>query len=256
MHHHSIEKARLERSLEIASEIQGGLMPQVPNDLEGLDVHGWYRSAEKTSGDFYDFVRTRSGKLAVVVGDVTGHGIGPALITATAQASLRSYLRILEDPGEALTMLNQDLSERLEDGLFLTLFLAIVGEDGTVHALNAGHTPPLVWRAATGEIETIAGHGPALGMMDDFKFEEHSTLTLEPGDYLVAFTDGLTEARSLEEPDLMFDEAGVRKTLEECASDSRDAVALTEEIVTRALSFAKGNREDDMTLVCLQRAAE
>ncbi|MEM8713680.1 MAG: GAF domain-containing protein, partial [Planctomycetota bacterium] len=72
---HSIERARLEKSLEIAAEIQSGLMPKDPPSMEGYDLFGWYRSAEHASGDFFDFVRTKSGGVAAVVGDVTGHGV-------------------------------------------------------------------------------------------------------------------------------------------------------------------------------------
>lgn len=253
LHLASVEKARLEQSLEIASTIQSGLMPQIPRDLEGLDVHGWYRSAEGTSGDFFDFVKTRDGRLGVVVGDVTGHGIGPALITATAQASLRSYLRMINDPGKAVTMLNQDLAERMEDGLFLTLFLALVNPDGSVQAINAGHTPPLIWNSSTGEISTISGHGPALGMIDDFEYSQFATVQLDVGDILLAYTDGLVEARSLQSPDDLFDESGVRTFLKQEAASLGNAREVTEALVTRALEFADGDQEDDMTLVTVRR---
>ena len=196
----SLEKARLEQSLEIASTIQSGLMPQIPKDLEGLDVHGWYRSAEGTSGDFYDFVKTKDGRLGVVVGDVTGHGIGPALITATAQASLRSYLRMIEDPGQAVTMLNQDLAERMEDGLFLT---SVLGVDPSRTGRSKRSMPGTLRRFVYGarrraRSRRSTGTVPALGMIDDFDYAESASLVLEPGDILLAFTDGLTEARDLE----------------------------------------------------------
>ncbi|MDP6956280.1 MAG: SpoIIE family protein phosphatase, partial [Planctomycetota bacterium] len=143
LHEQSLEKVRLEESIQIASTIQEGLMPSLPEDIGELDVHGWYKPAEKTSGDFYDFVRLESGALAVVVGDVTGHGIGPALVTATAQGHLRSYLRFVDDPGKLVTMLNQDMARHLDPGLFVTLFLVIIQPDGRLQAVNAGHTPPL-----------------------------------------------------------------------------------------------------------------
>ena len=253
LHIESVEKARLQQSLEIASSIQSGLMPQIPKDVPRLDVHGWYRSAEGTSGDFYDFVKMRDGRLGVVVGDVTGHGIGPALITATAQASLRSYLRMIDDPGRALTMLNQDLIERIDDGLFLTLFLALIAPDGSVQAINAGHTPPVIWRAATGELETINGHGPALGMMDDFEYSEIADLKLEDGDLLLAITDGLSEARTLAKPDELFGEDGVARVIREEAGKCGSAREFTETLVRAALEFSNGEQEDDMTVVTVRR---
>ncbi|MCP3918162.1 MAG: SpoIIE family protein phosphatase [bacterium] len=250
----SLEKAKLEQSLEIASEIQSGLMPKIPDGVPGFDVYGWYRSAEHASGDFYDFVKTKDGRLAVVVGDVSGHGIGPALITATAQASLRSYVKVLSDPGSVFTMLNQDLTERMDDGMFLTLFMALLGKDGHVDVLNAGHTPPLLWRSATQTIESIAGSGPALGMMDDFEYDGVESFTLEPGDTLLAFTDGLVEARHPSRPDRMFDESGVRAELTERARVGASAAELTEGVVQNVLEFTGGYREDDMTIVAARRS--
>jgi serine phosphatase RsbU (regulator of sigma subunit) len=255
LHLDGIERARLEHSLEIASQIQSGLMPQIPEKVPGYDVFGWYRPAERTTGDFYDFVHTRGGSLGVVVGDVTGHGIGPALITATAQASLRSYLKVLDDPAGAVGMLNQDLGPRMDDGLFLTLFTGLFAPDGTARVLNAGHTPPLVWRAKTKTIETLRGDGPALGMDDDFAYVEGPRLKMEEGDVLFAYTDGFVEARSASDPDKFFDERGVRTVLERGAAAGQSARELTEALVHAALEFAGGKREDDMTVVAVRRVA-
>lgn len=255
LHIESLEKARLQNEMDTASLIQSGLMRQIPQDLPGLDVYGWYRSAEGTSGDFYDFVKMRDGYLAVIVGDVTGHGIGPALITTSAQAGLRSSLRMVNEPGRALTMLNEDLIESVEDGLFLTLFLAVIAPDGSMQAINAGHTPPMIWRAATGEIERINGHGPALGMMDDFEYSELSELKLEPGDQLLAITDGLSEARRLDKPDDMFGEDGVARILTQEAGRCGSAREFTETLVRAALEFSNGEQEDDMTVVTVRRTA-
>ena len=252
LHIDSLEKVRLEQSLEMASAIQGGLMPSIPDDVDGLDVFGWYQSAERTSGDFYDFVQMKDGRLGVVVGDVTGHGIGPALITASAQATLRSSLRFVGDPGEALCMLNEDLSERLEDGMFVTLFLGLF-DSKSVSYVNAGHTPPLIWRMETQEIDTIAGDGPALGMMDDFHYETPAGVKLGPGDVFLAITDGIVEARSALGSEDLFDEEGVRKVLSEMAAEGKSAQQIGEELVHRVLEFAAGNREDDMTLVVVRR---
>lgn len=250
---HSIERARLERSLEIAAEIQAGLMPKSPPSIDGFDLFGWYRSAEHASGDFYDFVRTKGGGVAAVVGDVTGHGVGPALVTATAQASLRSYARVLEDPGAVVTMLNADLSERMDDGMFLTLFVADLGATGDVCVLNAGHTPPLIWRAATSTIESVESDGPALGLMDDMAYSAKDPIHLEPGDMLLAFTDGLVEARHPDHPDRFFEEQGVRAVLSDQGHAGAGAKETVEAVAKAALEFAEGAREDDVTIVAIRR---
>ena len=252
----AIEKARLEKSLEIATEIQSGLMPQGAPTLPGFDVFGWFKPAEHATGDFYDFVKTRDGRLAVVLGDVTGHGIGPALVTATAQAGLRSYVKVLPDPGSVVTMLNQDLAERMDDGMFLTLFLSLVGEDGRVALVNAGQTPPLLWRAATGEISTVAGTGPAVGMMDDFEYVAGEELQLEPGDVMLGFTDGLVEARHPSRPDDLFGDEGVNQVLREVAASGASARELCEKLVAAVLDFSGGEREDDMTVVAVRKLTD
>ncbi|MAF64626.1 MAG: hypothetical protein CMJ84_03060 [Planctomycetes bacterium] len=255
LHLDSLERARLEASLDTAELVQKNLMPQIPADLPGYDVFGWFCAAERTSGDFYDFFRTKGGRQGVVVGDVTGHGPASALITSTAQASLRSTMRVIDDPRQALTMLNEDLAERMDSGLFVTLFLALLSPDGTLEIVNAGHTPPLIYRRADGAIESIEGHGPALGMVPDFQFDQGETLTLDEGDVLLAVTDGLVEARSLQAPDDLFGEEGLRSVLAEQCLRSAGARELTEAVVSKALDFASGNTEDDMTVVTVRRLA-
>jgi sigma-B regulation protein RsbU (phosphoserine phosphatase) len=252
LHLDSLEKVRLEQSLEIASAIQSGLMPSVPEGLDGFDLFGWYQSAERASGDFYDFVPMKDGRFAVVVGDVTGHGIGPALVTASAQGTLRSTLRFLDDPGEAICLLNEDLSARLDDGMFVTLFLGIFSKDCFSY-LNAGHTPPLIWRAATGEIETVDGDGPALGMMDSFPYETPSVVQLEAGDVFLALTDGIVEARAAVGSEELYGEEEVREVLSELAAAGKSAEEIGGELVQRVLKFVAGYREDDMTLVVVRR---
>lgn len=249
----SMEKVKLDRSLEIATEIQSGLMPKAPPTLEGWEAFGWYRPAEHASGDFYDFIKTRDGRLAVVMGDVTGHGIGPALITATAQATLRAYSQVLDDPAAWVTMLNRDMSERMDDGIFLTLFVALYSEDGTVQLLNAGATPPLLWRAADKTIEELKGGGPALGMMEDFEYESTKSLDLTTGDMIITFTDGLVEARHPAHTDKLFGDAGMRAVIADLAPQGLAAQELTESLVGQVLEFAGGIREDDMTIVTVRR---
>ena len=253
LHLDSLEKIRLEQSLELASAIQRDLMPTVPNDLFGWDLHGWYRPADEAAGDFYDFVKTKDGRLAIVVGDATGHGIGPALITATTQGSLRSFLRLVPDPAEVVTLVNEDLSERVEDGRFLTLFLALLGDDGSMNAVNAGHAHPFLWRKADGEIETIGSGGPALGMLPHEKYKAHPTSQLERGDVLVVYTDGLSEARDPSRPETLFGEEGIRRSLAEAAGSGADARGVLMHVVEDAMKMSGDSREDDITIVVARR---
>ncbi|MEM7309241.1 MAG: GAF domain-containing SpoIIE family protein phosphatase [Planctomycetota bacterium] len=253
LHFDSLEKVRLEQSLELAGAIQRDLMPSVPEDVPGYDLHGWYGPAEVAAGDFYDFLRVKGGKLGVVVGDVTGHGIGPALITASAQGSLSSYSRLISEPGEIVSLLNQDLSEKIDDGRFVTLFFALLADDGVVTPVNAGHAPPFVWRKATGEVELITGGGPAIGMLPDEAYTSLAPQSLDPGDVLVVYTDGLVEARSPENKEALFGDDGLRAALCDSAGRGLAAKEIALHLVESALELAGGVREDDITVVVVRR---
>jgi serine phosphatase RsbU (regulator of sigma subunit) len=253
LHIVSVEKARLEQSLEIAAQIQRDLMAEQPRDVPGFDIHGWYRPAEGTTGDFYDFVKMRNGRFGVFVGDVSGHGIGPALIMAEAKSAIRQGLKLLDDPAAIVRSVSEDLVPRMENNLFLTLFVAVLAPDGTVKTLNAGHTPPLVWRAATKTVESIPGHAPALGFIDDFPFEEGPLNQLAAGDFLVCLTDGLVEARSIADPNVLYGEERMQECLARHAAAGLDARALVEAMIADVLLFAGGVREDDMTLLVVRR---
>lgn len=249
----SIERARLEHDLDLAGEIQRGLMPQAPGTISGFEVHGWYRAAESAGGDFYDFVKAKDDRLGVVVGDVTGHGIGPALITASAQAGLRSYMRLLGDAGQALTLLNQDLCERSEDGRFLTLFLAVLSSDGTVETINAGHPSALHWHAADGSCTTVDGGGPALGMLEGEVFESSGTFRLETGDALLAFSDGVSE---LKQPDgELLGEEGLAELFRAAMSTGQDLEPTVVDLAERALGECAGKIDDDITLLVVRRTS-
>jgi serine phosphatase RsbU (regulator of sigma subunit) len=249
----SLEKVRLEQSLELAKAIQLDLMPHVPV-IPGWDLAGWYGPAEQTGADFYDFLRIGKGGVAVVVGDVTGHGIGPALITASAQGSLRTSLRLNPDPGAVVSLLNQDLCERIEDGRFLTLFLATLDEHGALRALNAGHSLPFLWHKADRSLTPIKMCGPALGMIADEVYEAHPPLPMASGDVLVAYTDGLVEARSPGSEDDFFGEEGLKRVLDECAVQGLSAREICTHLAEAALAKSGGRREDDITVVVARRA--
>lgn len=253
LHIDSVEKARLQHSIEIAGQIQRDLMAEQPRDVQGYDIHGWYRPAEGTTGDFYDFVKMRGGRHGVFVGDVSGHGIGPALIMAEAKSALRQGLKLLDDPAAIVRSVCEDLGPRMEDNLFLTLFVGVLAPDGSVKTLNAGHTPPLIWRAATRTVESIPGHAPALGFVDDFPYEDGPVHKLEPGDLLVMLTDGLVEARSIELADQLFGEERMRECVARHAAPNLDARTIVELVIADVLQYAGGKREDDMTLLVVRR---
>jgi serine phosphatase RsbU (regulator of sigma subunit) len=254
MHMVSLENERLSRNAELAGAIQQTLMPDLPGELDDWDVHGWYRPAEEAAGDFYDFVATDDGRMAVIVGDASGHGIGPALITAHVQGSMASLLGLLPELDRVLTKVNRDLARRIEAGRFVTLSVALLGADGAIERANAGHTPPLVWRAATGEVHELTGGSPALGMIDDFPYECEESLRLESGDVLVILTDGVTEARAPGDEEVeLFGVEGVREVLCEHAPKADGARDIALRLAEAALTLAAGRRDDDMTVVVVRK---
>lgn len=256
LHVDSLERLRLEQALELASAIQHGFMSQVPRAMEGFDFHGWYEPAEKTSGDFYSLMRTRGGALAAIVGDVAGHGIGPALVASSVQGSVRGLLLAVDDPARALTILNRDLAGRLEPGYFITLCLAVVEGDGRVRVLDAGHPEPILWRSATGEVLRVRAEGPALGMTPDFEYRECEPVELEHGDALVLYTDGLVEARSARPSRELFGYERLVRSLAEGMRHVESAYDLTEALAGSVLEFTGGRLADDVTLVAVRRLPE
>jgi serine phosphatase RsbU (regulator of sigma subunit) len=247
----SLEKARLEQLLEAGQATQARLLASVPHSVPGFDIHGFYRPAERTSGDFFDFVSLRGGRLAAVVGDVSGHGIGPALITHCAQGFLRSALRMEASPDEALAQLNRDLAERIEPGKFLTLLLLAIDSNGGVEVHNAGHHGPILLRRGT--FVTQPQHGLALGLAADAEFSVDARLALTSGDVLLAFTDGLVEAHSVDDRSQLFGEERVRKILDRHVNEGSDARTITQALADAAFEFAGGQHEDDITLVAIRR---
>lgn len=258
LHLDSLEKVRLEQSLELASAIQHDLMPELPERSGAYRLGGFFRPAESAGGDFYDVHMMKQERMFLAIGDVTGHGIGPAIITAAAQAGLRSYMRVVPSPAAAMTLLNEDLSERMEDGRFVTMMLVVLEPDGSFELVNAGHSDPHIWRAATGTVEALdeafgMQRDMALGFVDDHEYEVSAKGQLEPGDVLVFFSDGLTEARDPNDHDNMFTEAGLAAELQRLAAADSTPREIAAGIAKAALQLAQDIVEDDMTLLVVQR---
>ena len=183
-----------QREMELARVMQTAALPAAPLRVPGLEIAGRCRPASDVGGDFYLFLRNEK-RVGLVVGDVSGHGLAAALL-ATSIAHLFPWLRPLEDPRQALTDLNRDLFERLPSGSFVTLILALLDPDtGSAQLWTAGHPPALLHRARQADIVEAQVHNRLLGVFafPDFVPEEW---TLEEGDVLLLYTDGLSDTRS------------------------------------------------------------
>jgi sigma-B regulation protein RsbU (phosphoserine phosphatase) len=244
-------RARQEQALEmgVARAVQRRLFPSGPPSLPGFDIAAVAMPAAATCGDYYDFIHVGAGRLAVAIADVSGHGLGPALVMSQTRAYLRAYLHTLADPGEVLRQLNLTLIGDLEPGRFVTMLLARLDpRDRSLVFANAGHPPGLVLRA-DGELRaTLDSRGTPLGVWPARSVAGAEPVTLEPGDTVVLVTDGITESQA---PDgRLFGTEGVlaavRAHLGGSARDVRDG------LIADARAFAAGGAPtDDLTaIVC------
>lgn len=244
----SLEKVRLEGEVQIARRIQQHLVPSVPEGLVGLDLAVRYRAAEHASGDIYDFVAMPGGRLAILVGDVTGHGIGAALLTHAAQAALRSYLELVDDASDVVSRLNARLAESVETGNFMSLLLVIVDPaEGQAHYVNAGH-PGLIAGREDG-IQVLGKTGMVLGVVGEQRYSQSEPVQLSVGDFLLLRTDGVDETMdSSRQP---FGEDRIKAIVERSRGQSAEQLMSSIDQELRAFSGGAA-QEDDVTMIALR----
>lgn len=247
LHADSLEKARLQKDVEIARRIQQHLLPTIPEGIEGLELALRYVAAEQASGDTYDVLALRDGRLAVMIGDVTGHGIGAALLTHAAQAALRSYLELLDDLSEVVTRLNQRLVAAVETGNFMSLLLCVFDPAArTLQYVNAGH-PCLLHCTAEG-VRALDKTGMVLGVVGGQQYDVSPVVQLSAGDLLLLHTDGVDEAMS---PDrATFGEERLRAMVGGLRDGSAEQVLATIEQTVR--EHARGGFGDDFTMIAVK----
>jgi serine phosphatase RsbU (regulator of sigma subunit) len=198
-----IENARLaeieqsEKMMELelaqASEIQRSLLPTEAPVRDGYDLAGLHIPCRTVGGDYYDFVPYQDGRMALVVGDVSGKGFPAALLMSSLQARVQMLRETMPGPGLAVTTLNRSLTERCPLGKFITFFYGLLDLDtGILEYANAGHNYPLVLRT-NGSVELLKGNGLVMGLFADVHYEVRKA-KLEPGELLVLYSDGVTEA--------------------------------------------------------------
>jgi serine phosphatase RsbU (regulator of sigma subunit) len=248
------ELTRVNQSLDIARSIQQGLLPSRSPKLDDFDLAGWNQPADQTGGDYFDWQLLPNGLVAISLGDATGHGIGPALVSASCRAYARASF--LNDSGQngLLDRLNGLLAEDLAANHFVTYAVVFLDPaQAHVKVLSAGHGPILHYRHAVDKPENLEAQGIPLGMIPGVKYEHAIDRDLAPGDMLVLVTDGFYEWTNPE-----GEEFGIDR-LEGVISESRQFSA--EEIIARlrsaVLTFCKGTEQkDDLTAVLLKRKPE
>jgi serine phosphatase RsbU (regulator of sigma subunit) len=257
----ALREAELQRKLErmnhdlgIARSIQQGLLPRHSPELTDFEIAGWNQPADQTGGDYFDWQALPDGRLAISLGDVTGHGIGPALVTAACRAYARASFLAGGDPVTVMERLNHLLAEDLPPDRFVTYAVALLDPVGSrLQLLSAGHGPILWYRPATGEIRNLDAQGIPLGLIPDIEYGHATETPLAPGDMLVLVTDGFYE---WENP--QGEEFGLTR-LQEVIRESCDypACEVIQRLHSTLLNFCQGTEQkDDLTAVVLKRKVE
>lgn len=193
LHEQLIEKKRLEGQLEVARQVQLELLPPRDPELPGYDISAYNFPTEEVSGDYYDWVPIYEDQIGIVIADVSGKGVPAALLMAFLRASLRAATHIGYATHISMAKVNYLLWESIERNQFVTAFYGILdASNKTISYSNAGHNPPLLINAE-GKARFIERGGLPLGMFRDTRYHEYY-LSFEPGDMLVLYTDGATEA--------------------------------------------------------------
>jgi phosphoserine phosphatase len=245
-----LAKRRLENEMELARDIQLGLLPQSPPVLPGFELAGWTKPSEYAGGDFFDLFRWGDGRVGVMMGDAVGHGVGPALLAAETRALVRAIALHERAPDKVLADTNRLLSADVTDGRFVTLALAAIdGPRATATYASAGQGPLLVLRAG-GESTQLTSTGLPLGILPEAEFQGAEPIPLAPGDAFVMLSDGIFECDTQSGKELGIDpviETARRHLSESAAAMLESLSALTESV------SPNGHFRDDRTAVAAKR---
>ena len=190
-----IEKKRMEHELALASDIQQNLLPSQAPQIQGWDIAGMNTPCYTIGGDYFDYISKPSGRLAFALGDVSGKGAGAALMMMVLRATVHAGCQQQgNDVVSILSQTNQVMYHNTPEHAYVTFFLGDLDpRTGELLYVNAGHIPPIVYRAKSGEADRLETGGTVVGMFESVPYEQGKT-TLEPGDMLVVFTDGISES--------------------------------------------------------------
>src|SRR5499427_36545 len=247
-----MERERLEREQQVASEIQQRFLPAAAPQVNGYELQGISFPCYEIGGDYYDFIERDDGRLIVALGDVSGKGTAAALLMSSLHAAVHAQSGSHDTLVDTISAVNKYLADNIPANRFVTLFYAELDpESGSLAFLNAGHNPPLIVHSA-GTVEQLASGGLPLGIKRDADYREGRT-QLQPGDVLVIYSDGVTEAVSPtgEEfgPTRLYEV--VSRNIEASAAGIRDRI---ESSLTK---FSQGtSAADDITLVIVKRQAQ
>jgi serine phosphatase RsbU (regulator of sigma subunit) len=251
------ERERIEQELRIARLIQQTLLPKMLPQLSGYEVAAYYQPAREVGGDFYDFLELDDGRLGLVVGDVTDKGVPAALVMATTRTMLRAAAQRLFSPGEVLRRANEALVTDIPPNMFITCLYAILEpESGHLVYANAGHDLPYRRRrrraSTSTPAEELRATGMPLGLMPGMEYEEKE-ITLEAGESVLFYSDGLVEAHDPKREMFGFPRLQRLVGAHREGGSSLIGYLLSE---LRRFTGEGWEQEDDITLVTLERSEE
>jgi serine phosphatase RsbU (regulator of sigma subunit)/pSer/pThr/pTyr-binding forkhead associated (FHA) protein len=250
LHERALRQNAIERDLELAHKVQKGLLPSEPPVVPGYHFFSYYDSANEVGGDYYDYVELPGGRMAVVLGDVSGKGVSAALLMAKLSAEVRFSLASETDPAVAVRRINATFARSGWSDRFVTFVAAVIDPaQSEVVIVNAGHMPPLL-RHSNGKIEEIGEEeaGLPLGVADDYEYESYRHALL-PGDFVTVYTDGISEAMNA-----AGDMYGIQRIHEAVSAEGLSGAALGERLLTDVQKFVDGHAQsDDMCVCCFGR---
>ena len=248
LHEQMIETKRLQGQLEVARQVQLELLPPRDPELPGYDISAYNYPSEEVSGDYYDWVRIYDDEIGIVIADVSGKGVPAAILMAFLRASLRAATHIGYATNISMAKVNYLLWESIERNQFVTAFHGILdASNRTLSYSNAGHNPPLLLKA-NGETQIIEHGELPLGMFRGTRYHEYHLL-IEPGDVLVLYTDGVTEALSPEGVEFGRDRL-LQAVRENCEQPARELIASLEMAVLGWT--ANAGASDDVTFFVIK----
>jgi len=244
-----LEQQRLEQEIVLAAQVQASLLPDRPPSLPGYEFAGLARAARYVSGDMYDWIGAGPGQCGVALADIAGKGVPAAMLTSTTRALLRDCVSRKEPPGSALSSLNRSLYDDLtRAGMFVTVAVANLNQQTAVlDYASAGHTELLWYRAHQRGCERLRSTAPPIGVLPSLP-QEQRRIALRPGDVLVLYSDGVTEAE-----DRHGEFFGMDRLIDVVLRNAPSGVdALTRSIVEAVDVFSAGERSDDLTIVAVR----
>jgi sigma-B regulation protein RsbU (phosphoserine phosphatase) len=248
------DRMQMRESLEVAKEIQQNLLPQEIPNLRGFHITAKSVYCDETGGDYFDFFPCEDencSRFGIVVGDVTGHGVGAALLMATTRALIRGLVTRPENLAESLTQVNRLLSADVRDtGRFMSLFFLMIEEGSrTISWVRAGHDPAILYDPFKGKVEELVGPGMVLGVEKDYRYEQVDKAIETDGTIIFIGTDGIWEAHNSKGE--LFGKDRLHRIIRDNADKSAGAI---QSAVLDGVSKFRGNlsQEDDITLVVIK----